>query len=170
MHIFPCISMKFVPFKPCTLPKHVTVEILHREFPVKNLYFPCKWLQCWFLGNNLSNYVSLSHYRWFDWHMSVNVQIVNFGFWKVFVAQIIADYVYFHMTYHTFIWNHASWHRSVLNITYFQLFAWFGQTLLVRKMGKKSKLLIVDTFGSKTNFQWSGWYWTICSYQIFKCN
>ena len=46
MHIFPCISMKFVPFKPCTLPKHVRVEILHREFPVKNLYFPCKGLQC----------------------------------------------------------------------------------------------------------------------------
>ena len=38
--------MKFVPFKPCTLPKHVRVEILHREFPVKNLYFPCKGLQC----------------------------------------------------------------------------------------------------------------------------
>ena len=38
--------MKFAPFKPCTLPKHVRVEILHREFPVKNLYFPCKGLQC----------------------------------------------------------------------------------------------------------------------------
>ena len=40
--------MKFAPFKPCTLPKHVRVEILHREFPVKNLYFPCKGLQCAF--------------------------------------------------------------------------------------------------------------------------
>ena len=40
--------MKFAPFKPCTLPKHVRVEILHREFPVKNLYFPCKGLQCVF--------------------------------------------------------------------------------------------------------------------------
>ena len=40
--------MKFAPFKPCTLPKHVRVEILHREFPVKNLYFPCKGLQCSF--------------------------------------------------------------------------------------------------------------------------
>ena len=38
--------MKFAPFKSCTLPKHVRVEILHREFPVKNLYFPCKGLQC----------------------------------------------------------------------------------------------------------------------------
>ena len=38
--------MKFAPFKPCTLPKHVRMEILHREFPVKNLYFPCKGLQC----------------------------------------------------------------------------------------------------------------------------
>ena len=33
------------PFKPCTLPKHVSVELLHREIPVKNLYFPCKGLQ-----------------------------------------------------------------------------------------------------------------------------
>ena len=38
--------MKLLPFKPCTLPKHVRVEILNREFPVKNLYFPCKGLQC----------------------------------------------------------------------------------------------------------------------------
>ena len=38
--------MKFAPFKPSKLPKHVGVEILHREFPVKNLYFPCKGLQC----------------------------------------------------------------------------------------------------------------------------
>jgi hypothetical protein len=34
------------PFKPCTLPKHVRVELVHREIPVKNLYFPCKGLQC----------------------------------------------------------------------------------------------------------------------------
>ena len=32
-------------------------------------------------------------------------------------------------------------------MAHFQLFAWFGQTLLVRKMGKKSKLFILDTFG-----------------------
>ena len=44
-----CISLYFneiLPFKPCTLPKHVRVELLHREIPVKNLYFPCKGLQC----------------------------------------------------------------------------------------------------------------------------
>ena len=110
------------------------------------------------------------HYSRFEVHLFIIRQNMNFGFWNFFLVQIIADYVYFHMTYHTFIWNHACWHRSVLNMTYFQLFAWFGQTLLVRKMGKKSKLLIVDTFGSKTNFQWSGWFWTMCSYQIFKCN
>ena len=68
------------------------------------------------------------------------------------------------------IWNHASWQRSVLNMTHFQLFAWFGQTQIVRKMGGNSKLFILDTFGSKTNFQWLGWFWTMCSYQIFKCN
>ena len=112
----------------------------------------------------------LGHYSRFEVRLFIIRQNMNFGFWNFFLVQIIADYVYFHMTYHTFIWNHACWHRSVLNMTYFQLFAWFGQTLLVRKMGKKSKLLIVDTFGSKTNFQWSGWFWTMCSYQIFKCN
>ena len=37
-------------------------------------------------------------------------------------------------------------------MAYFWIFAWFGQTLLVRKMGKKSKLLIVDTFRSKPIF------------------
>ena len=42
--------MKFAPFKPYTLSKHVRVEILHREFPVKNLYFPSKGLQCRALG------------------------------------------------------------------------------------------------------------------------
>jgi hypothetical protein len=42
MHIFPCISMKFAPFKPCTLPKHVRVEILHREFPEKTCTFPVR--------------------------------------------------------------------------------------------------------------------------------
>ena len=30
------------PFKPCTLPKHVRIELLHRDFPVKNLYFPVR--------------------------------------------------------------------------------------------------------------------------------
>ena len=38
-----------------------------------------------------------------------------------------------------------------------------------KKNGKIYKLLIVDTFGSKTNSQLSGWFWTMCSYQIFKC-
>ena len=109
-------------------------------------------------------------YSCFEVCLFINRQNMNSGFWNFFLVQIIADYVYFHMTYHTYIWNHAGWHRSVLNMTHFQLFAWFGQTLLVRKMGKKSKLFILDTFGSKTNFQWSGWFWTMCSYQIFKCN
>ena len=76
------------------------------------------------------------HYSWFDWHWSGNGQNMNFGFWKKNLAQIIADYVYFHMVYHTFIWNHCGCHRRVLNMTHFQLFAWFIQTLLVRKMGK----------------------------------
>ena len=118
----------------------------------------------------LESRINIGHYSRFEVRLFIIRQNMNFGFWKFFLVQIVADYVYFHMTYHTFIWNHASWHRSVLNMTYFQLFAWFGQTLLVRKMGKKSKLLIVDTFGSKTNLQWSGWFWTICWYQIFKCN
>jgi hypothetical protein len=59
-----------------------------------------------------------------------NRQNMNFGFWKKKSVQIIADYVYFHMTYHIYIWNHAGWHKSVLNMTHFQLFAWFGQTVL----------------------------------------
>ena len=117
-----------------------------------------------------TNCLRTNHYSHFEVRLFIIRQNMNFGFWKFFLVEIIVDYVYFHMTYHTFIWNHACWHRSVLNMTYFQLFAWFGQTLLVRKMGKKSKLLIVDTFGSKTNLQWSGWFWTICWYQIFKCN
>ena len=61
---------------------------------------------------------------------------MNFWFLKIFLVQIIADYVYFHMTYDTYIWNHAGRHRSILNMTHFQLFAWLGQTLLVRKMEK----------------------------------
>ena len=127
---------------------------------LKILKFPF-WV-CWFFVH--------PHYSRFEVHLFIIRQNMNFGFWNFFLVQIVADYVYFHMTYHTFIWNHASWHRIASNMTYFQLFAWFGQTLLVRKMGGKSKLLIVDTFGSKTNFQLSCWYWTICSYQIFKCN
>ena len=47
--LIPCTECMYFneiwPFKPCTLPKHVRVELLHREFPVKNLYFPCKGLQ-----------------------------------------------------------------------------------------------------------------------------
>ena len=80
---------------------------------------------------------------------------MNFGFWKNFWAQIIADYVYFHMAYHTFIWNHVGWHRRVLNMTHFQLFAWFGKFLLVKKIFKKSKLLPVHTIAPKTSSQWS---------------
>ena len=72
------------------------------------------------------------------------------------------------MTYHTYIWKHAGWHRSVLNMTHFQLFAWFIQTLLVRKMGKNSKLLIWHTFAPKDNFQWSSWVLLMSQYQIFR--
>ena len=78
-----------------------------------------------------------NHYRWFDWHLSENGQNMNFGFWKKNLAQIIAYYVYFHMLYHTFIWNYCGCQRWVLNMTHFQLFDWLIQTLLlVRKMGK----------------------------------
>ena len=35
----------------------------------------------------------------------------------------------------------------------YQLFVLFLQTILVSKMGEKPKLLILDTFGSKDNFQ-----------------
>ena len=40
--------MKFDPSNTvqCTLPKHVVVEKLHKEIPVKNLYFPLRELQC----------------------------------------------------------------------------------------------------------------------------
>ena len=31
-----------VPFKPCTLPKHVRVELLHREIPLKTCNFPVR--------------------------------------------------------------------------------------------------------------------------------
>ena len=77
-----------------------------------------------------------SHYSRFEVRLFIIRQSMNFGFWKKNLVQIIADYVNFHMTYHTYIWNHAGWHRSVLNMIHFQLFAWFGQTLSVRKMGK----------------------------------
>ena len=80
----------------------------------------------------LSNYYYY-HYSCFGVRLSINRQNMNFGFWKFFWAQIIADYVYFHMAYHTFIWNHVGWHRRVLNMTHFQLFAWFGKFLLVKK-------------------------------------
>ena len=122
-----------------------------------------------------SNFLSVEvwcgilHYSRFEVCLFINRQNMNFGFWNFFLVQIITDYVNFHMTYHIYIWNHAGWHRSVLNMTHFQLFAWFGKTLLVRKMGKNSILFILITYGSKINFQWSGWFWTMCSYQIFKC-
>ena len=105
------------------------------------------------------------HYSCFEVRLFIIRQSMNFGFWNFFLVQIIADYVNFHMTYHTYIWNHAGWHRSVLNMTHFQLFAWFGQTLLVRKMENKSKFLLGDTIGSKFNFKWSSWVWTMSSYQ-----
>ena len=82
-----------------------------------------------------------------------------------FNSSTVGEFVNFYMTYHTYIWNHAGWHRSVLNMTHFQLFAWFGQTLLVRKMENKSKFLLGDTIGSKFNFKWSSWVWTMSSYQ-----
>ena len=63
------------------------------------------------------------------------------------------------MYFHTFIWNNVVWHREVLNIryhlrifqqlphqipkwyllnmTHFQLFAWFAKILLVKKILKK---------------------------------
>ena len=34
--------MKFDPSNPVYCQKHVAVEILHREIPVKNLYFPVR--------------------------------------------------------------------------------------------------------------------------------
>ena len=45
------------PFKPCTLPKHVRVELLHREIPVKNLYFPVRY--CSVITKKLMRYQSL---------------------------------------------------------------------------------------------------------------
>jgi hypothetical protein len=113
-------------------------------------------------------FLCTEHYRWFDWHLSGNGQNGNFGFWNFFLAQIIADYVYFHMVYHAIIWNHCGCHRRVLNMTHFQLFAWFIQTVLVRKIGKKSKLLIWHTFAPKNNFQWSSWVLPMSPYQIFR--
>ena len=112
----------------------------------------------------LAQPIQLDHYSRFEVRLFIIRQSMNFGFWN-FLVQIIADYVNFHMTYHTYIWNHAGWHRSVLNMTHFQLFAWFGQTLLVRKMENKSKFLLGDTIGSKFNFKWSSWVWTMSSYQ-----
>ena len=129
---------------------------------------------CWSPGlliaprKGVHGWGSQYHYSWFDWHWSGNGQNMNFGFWKKKLAQIIADYVYFHMVYHTFIWNHCGCHRRVLNMTHFQLFAWFIQTLLVRKMGKNSKLLIWHTFAPKNNFQWSSWVLLMSQYQIFR--
>ena len=55
-----------------------------------------------------------------------------------------------------------------LIMTHFQLFAWFGKILLVKKILEKSKLFILDTFGSKTNSQWSNWIWTRSSWKNFR--
>ena len=93
------------------------------------------------------------HYSRFEVRLFIIRQNMNFGFRKKIWLQMIADYVYFHVTYHTYSWNHTGWHRSVLNMTHFQLFAWFGQTLLVRKMENKSKFSLGDTIGSKFNFK-----------------
>ena len=60
-------------------------------------------------------------------------QIRFFGSLKYFWMKIIPDHVYFHMIYHNLIWNYVGWHRRVLIMTHFQLFAWFGQTLLFLK-------------------------------------
>ena len=96
------------------------------------------------------------------------VKIWILDFEKKILARIIADYVYFHMVYHTFIWNHCGCHSRVLNMAHFQLFPWFIQTLLVRKMGKNSKLFIWHTFAPKNNFQWSSWVLLMSQYQIFR--
>ena len=44
--LIPCTECMYFneiwPFKPCTLPKHVRVEILRREFPVKTCTFPVR--------------------------------------------------------------------------------------------------------------------------------
>ena len=109
-----------------------------------------------------------THYSRFGVRLFIIRQNTNSGFWKFFWAQIIAEYMYFHMVYHTFIWNHCGCHRRVLNMTHFQLFAWFIQTLLVRKMGKNSKLLIWHTFAPKNNLQWSSWVLLMSQYQIFR--
>ena len=61
--------------------------------------------------------------------LSINGQNMNFGLKKKKLAQIIADCMYFDMVYHTIIWNHVVWHRRVLDMTHFQLFAWFGKYL-----------------------------------------
>ena len=90
-----------------------------------------------------------AHYSRFEVHLFINRQ--NFGFWNSFLAKIIAD-------------------KESLEHGPFSTFCLIWSTLLVRKIGKKSKLLILDTFGYKTNFQWSGWFWTMCSCQFFKCN
>ena len=104
------------------------------------------------------------HYRWF---LSGNGQNMNFGF-GFFLVQNIADHMYFHMVCHTFIWNHCDCHRKVLNMTHFQLFASFIQTLLVRKKWKKSTLLIWHTFAPKNNLQWLNWDLPMSPYQILR--
>ena len=100
----------------------------------------------WFLAKNLSNFVSLP--------------------WKLHNRE--CHNVYFPMVYHTFIWNHVSWHSRVLNMTHFQLFAWFGKILLVKKNLEKSKFLLVHTIAPKTNSQWSSWVWTRSSWKNFR--
>ena len=109
---------------------------------------------------NILGKSSTTHYSRFGVRLSIIRKNMNSGFWKFFWVQIIAEYMYFHMVYHTFIENHLGWHRSVLNKTHFQLFAWFGKILLVKKILEKSKFLLVHTIAPKTNSQWSSWVWT----------
>ena len=69
------------------------------------------------------------HYSWFQWHLSGNGQNMNFGFWNFFWPKVIADYVYFHMVYHTCIRNHVGWHRRVLNKSWSRNIQWTCTTL-----------------------------------------
>ena len=44
-----------------------------------------------------------SHYGRFGVRLFIIRQNMNSGFWKKILAQIVAEYMYFHMVYHTFI-------------------------------------------------------------------
>ena len=43
------------------------------------------------------------HYGRFGVRLFIIRQNMNSGFWKKNLAQIVAEYMYFHMVYHTFI-------------------------------------------------------------------